>query len=637
MFSPDLRPLKAVGFNAAISDRYYTNYQTNDAVVGGLTGLRAYELVPWLYRAVTLRANNISSFPLALMKGKIDVTEDEANASLMKSIRRNLWLAEASKVVTGAGYWAIETNTAGRNITPRWLPSNNVLPRYTTSQGLTHFHFTGNYHEALTTEREIPLDRMVWFWEPNLQSEVQPGPAPAAVALAAASMLYALDAFTANFFNRGAVKVTVFEIPSSTSKADKDEFTNFLQRQMAGVKQAFRMLAVRGGMKPTVIGSDVKETQAPELTALQRDNVAAALGVPASIIDGRSSDESNSRSEKLAFVVDTIIPETELLVETANEKLFSRLGLELVLHPELLEVMQQVQLDQIASITEAVGGPILTKDEGRALAGYEPLTTAQMEELTPKPAVVVAPQTQPPTSEGAPLEEAEAESEIVAKALGEWRRAALDAVRAGRSAVDVSVSAAIPYRLVRAIDQDLKQATDVGQVRAAFERHWPRLPGKRTDSVTAASDPQLQALIDTLHEATLAAKNQPAELELDDVKAKEFLSRLEAIMSGTPTVPAAMPAIRFEHGNAVFPEGFGTQSAPQVTFAPVLDMQPVADAIKNLGQMPAPIIQAAPTPVTIENQTTINLPKLKSSRAHVVRDTSNLVVGTNTEYEYDKD
>ena len=636
MFSPDLRPLKAVGFNAAISDRYYTNYQTNDAVVGGLTALRAYEIVPWLFRAVNLRANNIASFPLALMKGETDVTDDEAYAGLMKSLRRNLWLAEASKIVTGAGYWAIEANATGRNVTLRWLPSNNVLPRYTTSQGLTLFHFTGNYHEALTTEREIPLDRMIWFWEPNLQSEVQPGPAPAAVALAAASMLYALDAFTANFFNRGAVKVTVFEIPPSTSKADKDEFTNFLQRQMAGVKQAFRMLAVRGGMKPTVIGSDVKETQAPELTALQRDNVAAALGVPASIIDGRSSDESNTRSEKAAFVIDTVIPEMELLAETANEKLFSRLGLELVLHPELLEVMQQVQLDQIASITEAVGGPILTKDEGRALAGYEPLTTAQMEELTPKPPVVMAPQAQPPANEGVELEEAESESEIVAKALGEWRRAALGAVRAGHSAVDVSVSAAIPYRLVRAIDQDLKQAADAGQVRAAFERHWPRIAGGKKAGGATYGDPQLQALIDILHEATVAAKTQPAELELDDVKAKDFLSRLEAIMSGA-ALPAAMPAIRFEHGNAVFPEGFGTQSAPQVTFAPVLDMQPVADAIKNLGQMPAPIIQAAQTPVTIENQTTVNLPKLKSARAHVVRDTSNLVVGTNTEYEYEKD
>lgn len=390
----------APSFASAIQDKFYGGDVANAAVVAGLDAQKAYKLVPWLYRAVTLRAYHVSRFPFALLteQGK-DVTTDPAYASLLANWRTRLWLTEASKVVGGAAYWAIEANAYGRNITPRYLPSQSVQPRYDTTVGLTHFYFSGNYHAELA--REIPLDRMVWFWEPNISDEVSPGPAPAAVALAAASMLYALDAFTANFFNRGAVKVTVFEIPASTSDADKNAFNNWLQRSVAGVRKAFQMLPVRGGVKPTVIGSDVKDTQAPELTDLQRDNVAAALGVPASVIDGRSSDDSNSRSEKLAFVTDTIIPEVEMLFETANEKLFKQFKLKLVAQPEKLEIMQAQQLDQVTAVTEAVGKPVLLEHEGRALLGYPPVEQAEKaydEQLAalgltrePKPAPVAPP------------------------------------------------------------------------------------------------------------------------------------------------------------------------------------------------------------------------------------------------------
>ena len=128
----DGKSLKAApSFAQAIQDKYYGGDVANAAVVAGLDQAKAYALVPWLYRAVTLRAYHVSRFPFALMTDKDkDVTKDPAYASLLAGWRTRMWLTEASKVITAAAYWGLETNAAGRNITPRFLPTKSVTPRY---------------------------------------------------------------------------------------------------------------------------------------------------------------------------------------------------------------------------------------------------------------------------------------------------------------------------------------------------------------------------------------------------------------------------------------------------------------------------------------------------------------------------
>lgn len=461
VFTFDGKSFKSV--DKGFSDSYYTSLEEaiaarNSSVVGGLTPLAAYRLVPWLYRAVHLRALSVSRMPFDLIdESEQVVTDNPEYKSFMRDFRQLLYLTEASKTITGQSYWWIESNSAGRNLSLDFLRSIFVRPRIQVGEGLVGFDY--NDYDDPNKPKLLPLDRVVYFWNINLSSKVRPDVGEAYVALAAASMLYALDSFTAGFFNSGGVKITVFEIPPATSPSDKEEFQSFLNRALSGVRNAFKNIAVRAGVKPTVIGSSIKETEAPELNELQRDNVAVALGVPPSIINGKSSDEANQRSEMLSFYIHTIIPETELIFERANELFFSRLGLKLVTHPEKLEVMQNSQLAQVQAVTQAVGAPVMRRDEGREFLGL------------PKEE-----ETQPAMDQQASdaIDETDLE-QLPTEAMASWRKAALEAVRTGK-APDVPVDIRLPYALVKRIDGELRNAKTTQRVREIFARYW-----KQTD------------------------------------------------------------------------------------------------------------------------------------------------------------
>ncbi|MDP9415849.1 MAG: hypothetical protein M3Q08_17560, partial [Pseudomonadota bacterium] len=92
-----------------------------------LTSIDAYEQVPWLFRAVDLRAKAVQKMPLALYRGnrKTDVSETDELAPLVRRIRALLFLTEASLALHGKNYWALETNQFGLNLTPRWVVPTN--------------------------------------------------------------------------------------------------------------------------------------------------------------------------------------------------------------------------------------------------------------------------------------------------------------------------------------------------------------------------------------------------------------------------------------------------------------------------------------------------------------------------------
>lgn len=627
--------LKAVSFQAAVQDKYY-NFITpvNEAVVGNLTTLSAYGLVPWLFRAVRLRAQGVSRMPFTLEANGVDVTDSPEFENIVSGMKRRLFLTEASKTLTGAAYWIKETNQYGLNLTPRWVVPKSIQPIGNELTGLQYFNRTSGKLGRLE------IDQVVYFWNENFDCEYLPGAGEASVALAAASMLYALDAFTANFFQQGAVKVTVFPVPVGTQKEEVEKFQNFLQRRLTSVRNAFKMFVIRAADKlsPIVIGSDIKDTQAPELTDIQRVNVAAALGVPQSVIEGRSSDDSNSRSEKTAFVTDTLIPECEFIAEVANDQFFKPFGVKLKFHPDRLDIMQAIQLDQITAVSTAVGGPVLTQDEGRDLLGYKPLNQ-------PKPVSVGASSSKPkrvdlnnisienengqttnPNSEGGlsvsedatilngaqiasaidvlngaangsvaelvavellvalGIDKERAKQMVVAslnitpntsspsspapsvtKALTDWRKSALESIKAGHALAALSQPASLPADLATIIHADLLTAKTATDVRAAFERHWP-----------LKAEPSFSDTTHTL--STLLAE----------------LRAIKADLAKEPPPPAPAP----------------------------LDLTPLANALR----------EQHPPQVLVQN--IVNLPRAAREWQKVLRDADDNIAGTETVIEY---
>ena len=314
----------------------------------------AYQSVPWLYRGATLIAQAISAVPYTILNAETGeaIEEDERLASLNDWMVTTLYNAALSRTLYGSAYFLIEQNPFGYNHTPRFIPS----PAVTVNWNYTEAEIR-NFQLSLTGKSQtVEPKRMMWSWLPNPFSETEPGVAPAYVALQAAGMLAALDQMASRYFRSGAVPITAVKVPPSTPKDDKEKLEGWFSRMATGFRNVGKFLAVNKDTEFQTIGANVKDTQAFELTSVQRDNVAVALGVPPTVLDGKSANFATANSEMMGFYLHTVIPNCEQISEHFNMRLFSRYGLEFAFEPEKLEIMQSAQLEQAQTLMELTGG-----------------------------------------------------------------------------------------------------------------------------------------------------------------------------------------------------------------------------------------------------------------------------------------
>lgn len=425
----------------------------------------AYTYVPWFKRACKLRANALGRFPLALhptdKQGNADldtdVSDDPTYQGVMRWTRSLLYRIEMNLVKYGAAYHLLESNRFGLNVTPRFIPTNGVTVQANYIDGLTGFNISG------IGEFPLKSGRVVWVWEPNDESEIYPGPSDGEAALKAAGLLYAIDEMATRYMSSGGVPITAVRVPPTVDKEERTKVEGWLSKVAGGFRNAFKFLVVDTKTEFETIGSEMKDIQAPELTASQRDNVAVAIGVPPTVIDGKSANYATANSEMTGFYMNTVIPEAELLEPTLNVQLYQRLGLTLRFKPDELEVMQAIQLEQAQGVSELTGGKqILSVDEGRAIIEYEPAPDGLGEWKKPEPPPAIAPPGAPvPPGQQPPAEDLPAPDPIEqAKA---WLAASLAQVKAGQPA-----TVGAPF------DNELAAASSGRMVRAVFENHWPR-------------------------------------------------------------------------------------------------------------------------------------------------------------------
>lgn len=420
----------------------------------------AYQYVPWFRRACKLRANAIGRFPLALEnEAGDDVSELPEYQAVMGWTRSLLYHLEMSMVKYGASYHLLESNRRGANITPRFIPTGSVIVRSNMADGVTGFYINGI--------GEIPLaaGKVVWVWEPSDTSETEPGPSDGQAALKSSGLLYAIDEMANRYMGSGGVPVTAVYVSPTAQPGEREKTENFLTRLAGGFRNAFKFLVVSKGTEFSQIGSELKDIGAVDLTASQRDNVAVAIGVPPTVIDGKSANYATAESEMTGFYMNTVIPQAEQYEPQLNTQLFQRLGLTLRFKPDELEVMQSLQLQQAQAVKELTGGKqILSVNEARAIIEYEDI--GPRGEWQDEPTVTAPPRfgAQTPSASAPALAEANDLAEVPDdERMKDWLRTSLARIKAGSIPI-----AGTPF------DDELSSASSGNAVRRIYETHWPR-------------------------------------------------------------------------------------------------------------------------------------------------------------------
>lgn len=345
---------------------------------GTLSVAKAYKSVPVLHRAIDIRAKAISSLPYLLMRGEEDVSAEPDVQLFMRKLRPLLLSVEMNLCIYGSAYLLIERNKFGLNGQLRSLLPLSIKPIYDIKKGLTGFE------RVIRNEKMfIPLSDMIYFWMPNHEFETGPGISPGEVALASASTLYFLDTFLENFWKRGAIKATLLSVSGPTQQVEMEKLENWWKRFMSGVKNAFNTVAIRGDIKPIIVGDTLKDTVNPELTQQARTDTLTALGVPHSLVLSNAATYATAKVDTLSFYENTVVPQAVMICDALNEQLLEKANIRIIPRPDKLETYQRDELDKAQGLMTLVGTPILTVDEARDMMGYGPLASIENQSATP--------------------------------------------------------------------------------------------------------------------------------------------------------------------------------------------------------------------------------------------------------------
>lgn len=333
-------------------------------------------LVPFVRRAVRLRANAISRVPVSLMKGGKDVSARPEWSGLMDGLSSLLYRTEFALSLSPYGaYWRKGANPIGANPTPEWLLPVACWPYLTAEEGLKYIRYVRPFGVPGAGRVEmLPPEEAVRFWYPSLTRANWPGPPPGVTAQPAGSALTSQDSFIAQYFRRGAVKVTLLQIPQGSQVAERDRLTAWWRSFVSGIGNAWRSIVVSTTVTPQVIGDGLKDMNNEALTRQYRQDVAAAFDIPETMLMAGAANYATAISDRISFYEEFVFPELDLLLEAVNAQwLRDAYGCELVSHPEQTEARQASQLEQADKVTALVGQPVFTVDEGRAWLGMDPL------------------------------------------------------------------------------------------------------------------------------------------------------------------------------------------------------------------------------------------------------------------------
>ena len=263
-YGTDGQNVKTLG----VDDVFGAGFESSLATSYDFTPRTYYAIVPFIRRAVRLRANAVARVPVTLQRGSRDISKRPEYQALMGCLTDLIWRTEFALCLSPYGaYWRRSANAIGLNPTPEWLLPHACWPFITSENGLKYVRYVHPWGVANAGHIEqLALDDIVYFWLPSIERATWPGVPPGQTALAAGSALYNSDAFVANFYRRGAIKGVLLTVPPGTAELERNKLKHWWNQIFAGVANAWRSVVISSDVKPVIIGEGVDGVVSEKLT-----------------------------------------------------------------------------------------------------------------------------------------------------------------------------------------------------------------------------------------------------------------------------------------------------------------------------------------------------------------------------------
>jgi hypothetical protein len=167
-------------------------------------------------------------------------------------------------------------------------------------------------------------------------------------------LAFYLNRFAATYFENGAMPistVTVLGLSSDPENPENKRVQAFFRRAAAGLRNAFRILALGREVKWENAQSPIKDLATPELKEQARKDIAQAFGIPQAYLDDMAYSTA-AREYKRGLYDEKIIPDAERIASALNAQWLNQLGYELTFAPEEMSLYQEDETNRAASVSQ---------------------------------------------------------------------------------------------------------------------------------------------------------------------------------------------------------------------------------------------------------------------------------------------
>src|SRR3989304_4922600 len=304
---------------------------------GEVTGeASAFARVPLVFRAINLRCNDLAQVPIHVYSGDTDL---EDGWPFDQDLTELIWKTEAALLLRGAGYWLKNRNRVSLN-GAQWL--NPFTVRVEMPLGVDPIPENIRFIQSVNARQYGPwsTDEVAYFKEFHPTDDIGPGISATQVALGNAKLMDYITRFAGQFFAGGAMPVTALGMPEATTEEERKHAEGFFKRQMRGIANAFRVLAVRGDVKLVTITPPLKDLAMPELKDQALSSVAWAFGMSETMLKD-AANFATAGVHDLQYWQNTIRPRCPKFQNVINNQFLRGTDIRVEFAPDEMDVFQE--------------------------------------------------------------------------------------------------------------------------------------------------------------------------------------------------------------------------------------------------------------------------------------------------------
>lgn len=447
-----------------------------------LTISDAYNQVGFFRRAVDIRRNGVANMPFDLLQGETEIVNEQTLEATELPLPIDVfgliptWATDLD--LYGAAYGILLTDEFALT-GEGWvrIHPSRVTPQYNHRDELIHWNvrISGGF-------RPLPVERLLYIWQPNQTSDRGHGKPLGEAALTAAGVLNFSGIFQSMFFEKGAITPTIASIEgfNKNSPTQKSDVRARFKRLLGGINKAHEVQVVDGKTTITTLQQNLKDMALAELSKEQKETVSATLGVPLSLIMSNAANYATATQDDFNFYDKAISPQVkDVIAKQLNKKLLNPLGYSLSYQPTRLDAFQAIELQKSETLNGMLDRKVIDLNEYRETMGLPPrddLEEPEEETLQDKLAVM-----QEAVKSGFPPEQAaklvgltvtgpQVQGTETTNELKKWRKMAVKRYLEGNPEKALTFeSGIIPEGLSDKIKSALATVTTVDSVKTIFE------------------------------------------------------------------------------------------------------------------------------------------------------------------------